>query len=94
MINAIGWIGAFLMSFCGIPEAVRSYKNKNCCAGWGLLGMWGSGEVLLMIYICFKWDAALFFNYVVNILCIATLIYFKVTGEKNGKNKQEKKEKN
>lgn len=78
MLNTIGWIGAALLSLCGIPEAYRSWKLKSCSIGWGFLSMWGIGEVLLLIYILPKWDLPLIVNYLLNILCIIILCYYKV----------------
>ncbi len=77
MLNKIGWIGSLLMSFCGLPEVWKSYMESSCSIGWGMLLSWGIGEILLFIYVAPKKDYPLLVNYVINILCVGILIYYK-----------------
>jgi uncharacterized protein with PQ loop repeat len=75
----IGWIGSILLAFCGLPQAVESYKTKNSDGlTWGFLGMWGMGEIFTIIYILPKWHWPLIFNYTANIIFIAIILYYKI----------------
>ena len=65
-MDNIGWIGSILMAFCGLPQAIESYKTKSSRGlSWGFLIMWFSGELLTLIYILPKMDLPLLFNYTV-----------------------------
>jgi uncharacterized protein with PQ loop repeat len=75
----IGWIGSILLAFCGLPQAIESYKTKNSDGlTWGFLGMWGMGEIFTIIYILPKWHWPLIFNYTANIIFIAIILYYKL----------------
>jgi uncharacterized protein with PQ loop repeat len=75
----IGWIGSILLAFCGLPQAVESYKTKNSDGlTWGFLGMWGMGEIFTIIYILPKWHWPLIFNYTANIIFISIILYYKL----------------
>jgi uncharacterized protein with PQ loop repeat len=75
----IGWIGSILLAFCGLPQAIESWKTKNSDGlTWGFLGMWGMGEIFTIIYIIPKWHWPLIFNYTANIIFIASILYYKI----------------
>jgi uncharacterized protein with PQ loop repeat len=75
----IGWIGGILLAFCGLPQAIESYKTKNSDGlTWGFLGMWGMGEIFTIIYILPKWHWPLIFNYTANIIFISIILYYKI----------------
>jgi uncharacterized protein with PQ loop repeat len=75
----IGWIGSILLAFCGLPQAIESWKTKNSDGlTWGFLGMWGMGEIFTIIYIIPKWHWPLIFNYTANIIFIAIILYYKI----------------
>jgi uncharacterized protein with PQ loop repeat len=79
----IGWIGSILLAFCGLPQAIESYKTKNSDGlTWGFLGMWGMGEIFTIIYILPKWHWPLIFNYTANIIFIGIILYYKIRGKK------------
>jgi uncharacterized protein with PQ loop repeat len=79
----IGWIGSILLAFCGLPQAVESYKTKNSDGlTWGFLGMWGMGEIFTIIYILPKWHWPLIFNYTANIIFISIILYYKIKPRK------------
>ena len=79
MMEYIGWIGSILLAFCGLPQAVESYKTKNSDGlTWGFLGMWGMGEIFTIIYILPKWHWPLIFNYTANIIFISIILYYKI----------------
>jgi uncharacterized protein with PQ loop repeat len=75
----IGWIGSILLAFCGLPQAIESWKTKNSDGlTWGFLGMWGMGEIFTIIYIIPKWHWPLIFNYTANIIFISIILYYKI----------------
>jgi uncharacterized protein with PQ loop repeat len=79
MMEYIGWIGSILLAFCGLPQAIESWKTKNSDGlTWGFLGMWGMGEIFTIIYIIPKWHWPLIFNYTANIIFISIILYYKI----------------
>lgn len=78
-METIGWIGSILLAFCGLPQAVESYKTKNSDGlTWGFLIMWGLGELFTIVYIIPKWHWPLIFNYTANIIFISIIVYYKI----------------
>ena len=79
----LGWFGSILLAFCGLPQAVESYKTK-CSDGltWGFLFMWFSGELLTFAYVLPKLDLPLIFNYSANIIFLIIIIYYKIKPKK------------
>ena len=82
-METIGWIGSILLAFCGLPQAIESYKTKNSDGlTWGLLIMWGLGELFTIVYIIPKWHWPLIFNYTANIIFISIIAYYKINPRK------------
>jgi uncharacterized protein with PQ loop repeat len=78
-METIGWIGSILLAFCGLPQAIESYKTKSSAGlTWGFLIMWFVGEILTVIYIIPKWHWPLIFNYTANIFFLSIILYFKI----------------
>ena len=79
LMDMVGWLGATLLAFCGLPQAIESWRNKSSQGiTWGLLGMWGLGEVFTLIYVLPKMDMPLLFNYSANIAFLSVIIYYKI----------------
>ena len=79
----IGWIGSILLAFCGLPQAIESYKTKNSDGlSGGFLIMWGVGEIFTIIYILPKWHWPLIFNYTANLIFISVILYYKIKPRK------------
>lgn len=78
----IGWIGAFLLAMCGLPQAIEAVSTLNCTLTWAFLLMWFFGEVFTLIYVVKKSKEVkllpLLFNYGMNILFILVMITIKV----------------
>lgn len=82
-METIGWIGSILLAFCGLPQAIESYKTKNSDGlTWGFLIMWGVGELFTIVYIIPKWHWPLIFNYTANIIFISIIVYYKLKPKK------------
>ena len=78
-METIGWIGSILLAFCGLPQAIESYKTKNSDGlTWSFLIMWGAGELFTIVYIIPKWHWPLIFNYTANIIFISVIVYYKL----------------
>lgn len=79
MLEIFGWIGAVLLAFCGLPQAIESFKKGSSYGvTWGLISMWLLGEVFTLFYVYPKSDLPLLFNYFVNILFILIIGYYKI----------------
>lgn len=85
-MELVAWSGAFLLSFCSVPELYKAYKTKKCSLTWSFLMMWLVGEIFTLIPILSR-DLGLFlvFNYTLNIAIISALCYYKLRGGKNEK---------
>ena len=81
----LGWIGSLLLSFCGIPQAIKSYRTKQADdLSWLFLGMWGVGEIFTLIYVIQSniisgmFQYPLIMNYTLNTIIICYLVYVKI----------------
>jgi uncharacterized protein with PQ loop repeat len=83
MIEYIGWLGSFCFAICGAPEAYRSYKNKRCDVGWGLLNLWLLGEIFTLVYVILKSGfmgfLPLLFNYTANLVFLSIMFFYKIS---------------
>jgi uncharacterized protein with PQ loop repeat len=78
-MEIIGWIGSILLAFCGLPQAIESYKTKSSAGiTWGMLIMWFWGEIFTIIYILPKFHLPLLFNYTANVIFLSIIIYYKI----------------
>ena len=78
-MEQIGWLGSILLAFCGLPQAIESYKTKSSEGlTWGFIGMWFIGEIMTIIYILPQMVLPLIFNYTANIIFLAIIIYYKL----------------
>ena len=80
-MNDGGLIGSLLLTFCGVPELIRTLKNGRCDLGWGFLLMWFFGEVMCTLYGFDLNEIPLIINYTFNLFVSGTMLYFKVQGE-------------
>ncbi|MFA5021441.1 MAG: PQ-loop repeat-containing protein [Patescibacteria group bacterium] len=83
-IQLTGWIGAFLLATCGLPQAWKTFRTKKCGdLSWGFLMFWFWGEIFTLAYIIsdnFQIGSPqppLYFNYGLNISILFYLIYTK-----------------
>ena len=78
-MDAIGWLGSILFALCGLPQAIKSYKEKHSNGlAWGFLLMWLWGEIFTFAYVLPKMDYPLLANYVVNFLFLIVIIWYKL----------------
>jgi uncharacterized protein with PQ loop repeat len=80
MIETIGWISAACFALCGLPQAIKSYKDGNSDGIAALmLWLWTIGEVLAIWYVLGKhgMDLPLLTNYVVNLIFLTIILRYK-----------------
>lgn len=79
MLEGIGWLGGVLLAACGLPQAIKSYRQKHS-HGLSLmfLLMWLGGELLVLVYVLPKWHWPLIFNYAANIALVSVILYYKL----------------
>ena len=80
-MNNIGLLGSLLLTFCGVPELIRTLKNRRCDIGWGFLLMWFFGELLCLFYGMDLKEIPLLINYSSNLLIVSVMMYYKINGE-------------
>lgn len=84
VLEIVGWVGSMLLAFCALPQAVESWRTKSSRGvTWGLLWMWGLGEVLTFVYVWPKMEVPLLFNYSVNIVLLGVIVYYKFRDNPN-----------
>lgn len=80
MAEFIGVIGAILLALCGVPQAIKSVKDKHSYGiSWWFILMWFGGEIFVLIYVVLtSCDWILISNYIMNILLIIIILYYKI----------------
>lgn len=84
MMVFIGWVGAVLFAFCGLPQAIKTYRTKQA-KDFSILFliMWLGGEVFTFSYVFHdntvksNWQLPLLFNYLLNTIIVVYLLYAK-----------------
>ena len=78
MMTIIGWAGSILLALCAIPQAYKSFKERQTSdISASFLWMWFLGEWLAVIYVFFeKYSLPLILNYSCNIVLIAIIMWF------------------
>jgi len=75
----IGYLGSALLAYCGVPELIRTFREKKCHLGWGFLLMWFFGEVFVLYHVLTTVkDSALLLNYISNCVILTLMLYYKV----------------
>lgn len=78
-MDTLGWVGSLLLAFCGLPQAIKSIKEKHSDGiSPVFLFMWGAGEVLTFGYVYDKLDLPLMANYAANIVFVGVIAWYKV----------------
>ena len=77
-METIGYLGGLLLAICGIPEVIRTIKDKRCHLGWPFLLLWFFGEVFMEIYAFGLSDFPLIFNYTFNLVLVGIMLIYKI----------------
>ena len=73
------WIGSTLLALCAVPQVLHCIRYKNADGvDWLFILMWLFGEIILLIYMLPKNEYALISNYILNIICLGIIIYYKI----------------
>lgn len=70
-------IGSILLALCGLPETIRTIKNKRCDIGYIMLFSWLGGELCLTIFAINCEQYILLINYLTNIFFISIMLAYK-----------------
>jgi hypothetical protein len=83
ILDTMGWLGGVMLACCALPETYLAWKQKYSHLSWGMLFLWGGGEILILIPVCLKFaEPFLIFNYLLNIILIGIICYYKHQGGK------------
>lgn len=78
-MEIFGWIGSALFAVCGLPQALQSYKDKHSNGlNWFFLLAWFFGELFTLAYIYPKADYPLIANYLINLIFLAVILWYKI----------------
>lgn len=77
-MELIAYIGGVLLTICGIPEVIRTIKDKRCHLGWAFLLLWFFGEILMLIYAIDLKSNPLIMNYLFNTIIVGIMLYYKM----------------
>lgn len=77
ILKTIGFLSAFCLIACGLPELYYGIKTGNVGAGWGLLILWFAGEVFGLIYVIPLKKYPLIFNYAFNTAIVGAILCVK-----------------
>jgi uncharacterized protein with PQ loop repeat len=87
-IEILGWLASALLSICGLPQAIQSFKQKHSHGlSWGFIALWGFGELFQIIYVIIKMQPPIIFNAFLNLVIIFVIVYFKIYPKKLDLNK-------
>lgn len=76
-MELVSWIGSILLALCGLPIAIEAFKKKKSDINIPFLLMWGFGELFTLVYVIYKQEGALTFNYLTNIVFIGIVCYYR-----------------
>jgi uncharacterized protein with PQ loop repeat len=76
-MEIISWIGSILLALCGLPIAVEAIRKRKSDINLGFLTMWLFGEIFTLVYVVYKQESALTFNYLSNIIFIAIVLRYR-----------------
>jgi len=76
-MEIIGYIGGVFLTVSGIPEVIRTIKDKKCHIGWNMLVLWFLGEIFITTYAFHVGKMPLIINYVVNFFVVTIMLWYK-----------------
>ena len=78
-MEIVGWIGSVLLSICGLPLAIQSFRAKNSDSiNSSFLYIWTFGEVFSLIYLLSLGEGILLWNYIINLIFLSIIIFYKI----------------
>jgi uncharacterized protein with PQ loop repeat len=77
-MELIGWIGSIMLSICGLPQAIQSFRDKHSNGiSWGFILLWLFGEIFAVVYVIYKKEYPIIFNCGLNTLIVSIICYYK-----------------
>ena len=77
VVELIGWIGGVCFAACAIPQVLETLRTRQCSVVWGTLLLWTIGEVCTLVYVLPTGKWPLIFNYLINLISLAIMLYYK-----------------
>ena len=77
-MELLAYVGGILLTICGIPEVIRTIKDKRCHLGWAFLLLWFFGEVFMLVYSLDLKSNPLIMNYLFNTIIVGIMLYYKI----------------
>lgn len=79
MMDIIGWIGALMLAVCGLPQCVKSIKDKHSDGiSMGFILLWLFGEIFSTIYVIHQKEYPIVFNCLMNLVFVNIILYYKL----------------
>jgi len=85
-IEICGFIGTIFLCLCGVPQARKSFKDKNSDGlTYGFVILWLLGEIFALIYVLIvhKHDIPLLINYIFSAFTVSFISYYKFFPRRN-----------
>jgi uncharacterized protein with PQ loop repeat len=77
-MELIAYIGGILLGVCGVPEVLRTIRDRRCHLGWPFLLMWFFGEAFMLVYSIDLKNSPLIMNYLFNVIIVGIMLYYKI----------------
>ena len=77
-MEIIGYIGGAFLTVSGVPEVIRTVKDKKAHIGWNMLVLWFIGEIFMVIYSIAAKIMPLIINYVFNFFVVIVMLAYKI----------------
>lgn len=80
MLNLFGLVGTLFLAFSGLPQAIKSVKEKHSDGiAHGTILLWFFGEIIIFFYTIIKYtnDYVLLINYFSNVVIVGVIFYYK-----------------
>lgn len=78
MPELFGYIGAFCLAACAVPQLVKTVRTRSASDfDWYFLALWLIGDVSMLAYSVTICNLLLILNYGTNLIPICVIIYFK-----------------
>lgn len=76
-METLGWISAILLAACGLPQCIKSFREKSSLGvSVMFIWMWFLGEILGLAYVLYKGDMPLILNYSFNTIFTSVILYY------------------
>lgn len=80
MQEFLGTLGAICLALCAAPQTLKTIRTRSAGdLSWWFLGLWLLGEIAFLLYniLYIGNDIYLNVNYLLNIVFISIIIYYK-----------------